>query len=392
MVRSQFPWRSRFAVTGLVILSLLTVVFCASSCGTPSFSSETVNKIDGIVTGVMKDHKVPGAIVGVWEEGKGEYVKAYGEADMSKGRKMTTTDLFKAASNTKTITGTLILELVDQGKLSLDDTLSKFDFARGVKNADKITIRMLLNHTSGLADPSNESEAMKAVVGEDPKHEFTVEEVMTFGSRMPVLSEPGTKYHYSNWNFYMLGHIVELVTGKKLAAQMQAEFFDKLGMPNTRLDPQASFLLAHPHSNGYIWDPSGKYIEATDWSTSWTWAAGSVVTDISDFKKWVEAVANGTFLTPEMRKERLANGADAGSGSQYLLGVKKTGNVYNHSGAVAGYSSYGGSDPDRKLTVCVFMNAMPAADSEGRMEWMYGAPEMTANEIFKAMGESLPGQ
>ncbi len=385
--------RYGFPVAVPVVLSLLAAALLASSCGTPSFPSKTVKAIDAIVAKDMKDHKIPGAVVGVWAEGKGDLVKAYGKADISKNRQMTTTDLFKAASNTKTITGTLVLELVARGKLSLDDTLSRFEFARGVPNADRITIRMLLNHTSGLADPSNENQEMKAVMSEDPKYAFTVEGVMTYGNKMPVLFEPGTKYHYSNWNYYMLGHIVELVTGKKLAAEMQAEFFDKLGMPNTRLDPQASFLLAHPHSMGYIWDPeSKKHYEVSDWSTSWTWAAGSVVTDVTDFGKWVEGVADGTLLTPELRKVRLAEGADKGEGKKYLLGVEKNGDVYGHSGAVPGYGSYGASDPGRKVTVCVFYNAMPAADEQERKEWTYGASEMTANRIFKLLGVTLAGQ
>ncbi len=206
------------------------------SCGngqqaqTNTLSQDVIDDIDGTMQRALEMFKAPGAIVGVWWEGQGEYVKAYGEADIEPGREMSTQDLFKAASVSKTITGNLVLQLAGEGRLSLDDKLSGFDFASGVANAGRITIRMLLNQTSGLPDPSNENEEMIAVEEAEPLHAFTREEVMAYGEAMPVLSEPGQSYHYSNWNYYLLGMIVERVTGMSLEDAVQARFAEPLGL------------------------------------------------------------------------------------------------------------------------------------------------------------------
>ncbi len=369
----------RIALALTLVLGLAFAGFGLSSCGTRSsnndtntqpLSSDLARQIDSTIEAAMSENKVPGAIVGVWWEGQGQYVKAYGEADISSGSTMTTSDLFKAASVTKTITGSLVLELIDQGKLNLDDMLSQYDFAAGIPGADKITIRMLLNQTSGLPDPSNWSPQMIAVEESDPYHQFTPDEIKAFAIAIGPVGAPGEKYSYSNWNYYLLGLLVERATGTSLADAMQTMFFDKLGMENTRLDPNAEFLMSREHSLGYSWNPANegdaRYVDMTGASTSAGWAAGSAVTDINDFKRWIEGVADGTLLTPEMRQTRLADGADIGGGSQYLLGVVKTGDVLWHNGAVAGYSSWAGSNPDKGLTVCLFMNLMPGPEVPGQ--------------------------
>jgi D-alanyl-D-alanine carboxypeptidase len=376
----------------IVCLALLSVggVSCSkkSQKTEPAFDNETIYQIDDIVEKVMDEVKVPGAIVGVWWEGRGEYLVAFGEADIESGRAITTDDLFKAASTSKTITGNLILQLVGEGKLSLDDALSKFAFAQGVANADRITIRMLLNQTSGLPDPSNESPQMGAVMDADPGHTFTKEEVMAFGEAMPVLAAPGESYHYSNWNYYMLGMIVEQLTGMNLDQAIQVRFADKLGLTHTRLDADSSYLLSQEHSNGYVWDDArpgdDKYVDTTDYSTSWTWAAGSVTTDINDFKLWIEAVADGTLVTPAVYQQQMeVVPLGDGKPSDYRQGVIETDGFLWHNGAVPGYSSYAGSNPEQGITVCVFMNVMPGRQPEGAPAGTQYLPAtLTAHQII----------
>jgi D-alanyl-D-alanine carboxypeptidase len=371
-----------------------------TSCGTkttttaPAFDQATIDQIDDMVGKIMDRNQVPGAIVGIWWEGRGEYVMAYGEADLASGRAMSAADLFKAASITKTVTGNLILQLVSEGELSLDDKLSGFEFARGVTNADEITIRMLLNQTSGLPDPSNENQEMIAVELSEPMHAFTKEEVMAYGQAMPVLSEPGESYHYSNWNYYLLGVIVEQVTGVSLDQAIQARFANPLGLNDTRLDADSSFLLSRQHSNGYAWDEAQpgemKYVDATEASTSWTWAAGSVTTDIDDMRVWIEAVADGALISPSTYKEQIASVSTGdGKPSDYRQGVIETGGFYWHNGAVPGYSSYAGSNPEESLTVCVFMNLMPGPElEESQPGSQYMLSTTTAEKLIRLL-ESL---
>ncbi|RJP27164.1 MAG: class A beta-lactamase-related serine hydrolase [Actinobacteria bacterium] len=376
MFRTLARRRSRALAVPVLGALLAAASLGLASCGTntattaPAFDQATIDEIDDMVAKIMERNKVPGAIVGIWWEGHGEYVMAYGEADLATGRAMSPADLFKAASTTKTITGNLVLQLVSEGKLGLDDKLSGFEFARGVTNADGITIRMLLNQTSGLPDPSNENEEMIAVESSEPLHAFTQEEVMAYGQAMPVLSQPGESYHYSNWNYYLLGMIVEQVTGMSLDQAIQARFAEPLGLTDTRLDADCSFLLSRQHSNGYAWDEAqpgeDKYVDATAASTSWTWAAGSVTTDIDDLRVWIEAVADGSLISPSTYEEQIAV-VPTGDGKpgDYRQGIIEAGGFYWHNGAVPGYSSYAASNPEEGLTVCVFMNLMPGPELEG---------------------------
>ncbi len=388
----------------LALTVLLVAAACSfSSCGKKSedttsttnastFDQDTTNQLTGIVQKAMDDVSAPGAIVGVWWEGHGEYLMAFGEADIESGRANTTEDVFKAASTTKTITGNLILQLVGEGKLSLDDVLSQFAFAQGVANADRITIRMLLNQTSGLPDPSNESPEMETVETADSRHAFSKDEVMAFGEAMPVLAAPGESYHNSNWNYYMLGMIVEQLTGMSLDQAIQTRLADRLGLTHTRLYADGSYLLSQQHSNGYVWNEAlpgdDKYVDTTDYSTSWTWAAGSITTDINDFKVWIEAVADGTLLTPAVYQQQMEV-VPLGDGKPYAYrqGIIDTGGFLWHNGAVPGYSSYAGSNPEQNITVCVFMNVMPGKPGKPGEQEGYEilAATMTAQQIISLL-------
>lgn len=385
---------ARNPLTAAIIVLLVLLCMAGTSCEKKSqsnaLSQDIIDDIDSTMERAVEMFKAPGAIVGVWWEGRGEYVMAYGEAGIEPGREMSTQDLFKAASVSKTLTGNLILQLAGEGRLSLDDKLSSFDFASGVANAGRITIRMLLNQTSGLPDPSNESPEMTALEEAEPLHAFTREEVMAYGEAMPVLSEPGQSYHYSNWNYYMLGMIIEQVTGMSLEEAVQARFAEPLGLEHTRLDADCSYLLSQPHASGYVWEGEGVgedgsgYLDATTASTSWTWAAGSITTDINDFRTWIEAVADGTLLTPEAYRQQMEVVPPGdGTASEYRQGVIETGGMLWHNGAVPGYSSYAGSNPESGLTVCVFFNVMPGQQPDGAPEGLqFVAATATAQRLI----------
>lgn len=388
------------ATPAFLIVTMFLLCLVGAACGTDTgtgtqtqaatLSQSDVDVIESTMQRASEMFAAPGAIVGVWWEGHGEYVMAYGEADLALGREMAAGDLFKAASVSKTVTGNLVLQLSGEGRLSLDDTLSSYDFAGEVTNADRITLRMLLNQTSGLPDPSNESEEMIALEEAEPRHAFTPEEVMAYGEAMPVLSEPGQSYHYSNWNYYLLGMIVERATGMPLEEVVQERFAEPLGLTHTRLDADCSYLLSRPHSDGYVWEGEGAgeggsgYINATEASTSWTWAAGSITTDIFDCRTWIEAVAKGTLLTPDAYRQQLeVVPRGDGAASDYRQGIIETDGMLWHDGAVPGYSSYAGHNPETGLTVCVFFNVMPGQQPEGAPEGaLYMPATLTAQRII----------
>lgn len=379
----------------MTVCAITIIALTCASCGTPSFSKELQNKLTATVEKAMRDTKTPGAIVGIWHKGKGQYIKAFGVASLEKKTPMDTTDLWKIASISKTFTANVILQLVADGKVNLEDKLSKYDWSAGLANRDQITVRMLLNHTSGYPDLENDDPAFQKIRFSDPTKVWTHQEILGWGRTLKPLSPPGQAYHYTNFGYYLLGMIIESASGRTAAQQIQTLCADKLSLKNTRLADMPAYLLSKPHSNGYsLRDqaPPGielpgktNLVDATEWNTTAGWTSAGVVSGLDDLKVWIESVAKGTLLTPEMRAEQLKNMVqmtDSPTGPRYGLGLVITklpaGELRWHNGATLGYSSFAGSLADNSITIVIFMNLMPGANGDATAATSLFAPLITA--------------
>jgi D-alanyl-D-alanine carboxypeptidase len=382
----------------LVVAAFLLAAFItvsASSCGTPSFSKSVQDKITATVEKTLKAEGIPGAIVGVWQNGEGQYVKAFGKAALAPSLAMQSDFVWKIASITKTFTANVVLQLAGQGKIGLEDKLSRYSWSEGIANRDQITVRMLLNHTSGLPDLENDTPAFQKVRFGDPTKVWTQAEILRWTRTLEPLSAPGTAYHYSNTGYYLLGLMIEGTTGKTAAQEIQALCADKLGLKNTRLADMPAYLLSLPHSDGYVAksglppeiDVPGKTdnINATRWNTTAGWTSAGVDSGVYDLKTWIEAVASGKLLTPAMKTVQLENPvqmSDNVNGPHYGLGVAITklpsGDLFWHNGATLGYSSYAGTIPRSGITIVVFTNKMPPASGDSVVSTALVAPILTA--------------
>jgi len=382
----------------VVLLVLLLAAFMAvglSSCGTPSFSQSTQDKLTAIVEKTLKTEGIPGAIVGIWQNGKGQYVKAFGKASVVPDLAMQSTFLWKVASISKTFTANVVLQLAGQGKLSLEDKLSKYDWSVGIVNRDQITVRMLLDHTSGLPDLENDTPAFQKVRYGDPTKVWTHAEILKWARTLKPLAAPGTAYNYTNTGYYLLGLIIESTTGKTATQEIQTLCADKLGLMDTRLADMPAYLVSQPHSDGYVARsglPPGielpgtaKVLNATEWNTTAGWTSAGVDSSLSDLKTWIEAVASGKLLTPAMKTEQLKNPiqmTDSVNGPHYGLGVAITklpaGDMFWHNGATLGYSSFAGNIPKSGITIVVFTNTMPTASADSTVSTSLVAPLLTA--------------
>jgi D-alanyl-D-alanine carboxypeptidase len=389
------PRSTRKYLSVLVALLLAVLVaLSSSSCGTPSFSKSVQDKLTATVEKALKTEKVPGAIVGIWQNGKGEYVKAFENAAVAPVRAMQSDFLWKVASITKTFTANVILQLAGQGKLSLEDKLSKYDWSVGIANRDQITVRMLLNHTSGIPDLENDDPAFQKVRYSDPTKVWTHQEILKWARTLKPLAPPGTAYNYSNTGYYLLGLMIESTTGKTAAQEIQTLCADKLGLANTRLADMPAYLLSQPHSDGYVArsglppgiEVPGKtnVVNATRWNTTAGWTSAGVDSGVTDLKTWIEAVASGKLLTPAMKAEQLKNPvkmADIAKSPHYGLGVAITelpsGDMFWHNGATLGYSSFAGNIPKAGITIVVFTNTMPTASGESTLSTSLVAPLLT---------------
>jgi D-alanyl-D-alanine carboxypeptidase len=301
----------------------------------------------------MEKASVPGAIVGIWKDGEAPYVRAFGVRDTATGEPMATDLYTRIGSLTKSFTTTAILQLVDEGKLGLDDPISKY--VPGVPNGDKITIRQLAAMRSGLFSYSDETNAM---VLSQPQRQWTPQEVLEIAFRHPPLFPPGTDFDYSNTNTVLLGLVVEKVSGQSLNTYIEEHLTRPAKLEHTLFPTDAA--LPSPHTHGYLKTPEGKVVDTTDWDPSWTWAAGHMVSTVDDLQIWARDLATGKLLSPATQREREQSfmlAPSEGTGSLYGLGVENQNGWIGHNGNISGYQTYAYYLPPERTTMVVIVNS-----------------------------------
>jgi D-alanyl-D-alanine carboxypeptidase len=346
----------------------LTLIFVAS-CGTstPTLSQETQDGLEAAVDEALSASGAPGAIVGVWTP-QGDWVVAKGEADKGTGEPMRTTDIFRIGSITKTFVATVVLTMVDDGLLSLDDRLSEYypDFPR----ADEITVRMLLNHTSGIFS-WDEDENIFAELYEDPGAGWSIEGMIQLSAEHPFYFDPGMGQHYSNVNYFLLGMIIEEVGGRTLEQEIEERIAAPLGLENTFLpdsiDYEGETIHGYDEVDGELVDVTGSEIEEVI-SYDLAWAAGGMVTTLDDLKVWAEALATGELLSEAMHEEQMDMVDTTPEGSPiksaYGLGVGLSDVWVGHSGAVVGSMCNMGYYPQQDATIITYFNKLSTSTLE----------------------------
>lgn len=359
--------------------ALLFTVFCPgcsdSSPTPPAFSMDTIQKMKQVVEKQRFTYSLPGVIVGVWIPGQGEWIYASGIADTATGELSAVDNKMRIASITKTYTATVVLQLIEEGKLTLDTTLDKF--TPYVPLADKISVRQLLNHTSGLFTYSGET--FTSILLKSPETVWTPRQLIDLGISQPATNAPGEKHSYSNTNYILLGVIIEQLTGHKVEDEVQKRIFTPLGLSASSFPSTGSTALTAPYSHGYWPQEDGTLLDITKIDPSSHWTSGAIVANVANLRIWGEALAQGSLLSPQMQSERLTwmqNPHDAQK--YYGLGIMRFGEFLGHDGTMPGYESLVYHLPSRNATFVVLMNGM-------RGKIFSPPPE----EIFKGLVELL---
>ncbi len=397
--RERFTIHSCFLSSILISFLLFVLVLTSLSCSNGGNSARISQELTTIVENIMNDYLVPGAVVGVWCEGREVFLRAFGKADAETGLDMDREQLWKVASITKTFTAVVVLQLVEEGLVHLDDRLDSFAFSEGLANADQITVRNLLNHTSGYSDLENDNPAFQEIRFGNPTRVWTHEEILEWGRAIEPLFSPGDYYYYTNFAYYLLGMIIEEVTGRSAAEEIQTRCADELGLTETALDDMADFLLSRPHASGYVSRndlPPGitvpgddDPVDATTWNTTAGWTSAGVVSSVRELKTWISAIADGRLLSPAMCAEQWTTVpmTDQEGGPRYGLGIAiletEQGPFFWHNGATLGYSAFAGSLENEGLSIVVLMNMMPAGQQNCTV-----ATE-TATAILEVMLENM---
>jgi D-alanyl-D-alanine carboxypeptidase len=338
----------------------------ANSTGNGPLDGPTLGKVQEAVDRFKATNQTPGALIGIWSP-NGTYVTATGVADLSTGAPLEPDMQFKIASQTKTFTANLVLQLVSEGDVSLDDHIDRW--IAGVPNGNQITIRQLLNHTSGLADGFTSPTIQgKVTTG------CTVDELLTAEALFPPVAAPGTTWSYSNYGYNLLGRVVELVTGQDLSTALQTRIAEPLGLHRTLL-PTTGNGLTPPFTHGYGTGEVGPTQappasdDATDLGGSCLWAHGGMVSTLADMHIWAKALATGALIDPKVWASAqndmvpfVFSGNYNGPGRwTYGLGFVETGGFIGGEGSFAGYESAAMYSPALDTTIVVVSTKLPNA-------------------------------
>ena len=285
----------------IIILLIVSTIFIFSCENSTTSSTYTENErikegLTAYFDSLQLNTEIPGIVAGVWMPSKNlEWVESYGYADLENATPISPQLNFRIASNTKTMTNTILLQLVDEDKINLDDNLDEYvpDFPR----ANEITIQMLTDMTSGIPDYIGSPE-INEWLSEDLDVYFPVDSLITFASKMDFHFPPGEDFKYSNTNTILIQKIIEQVTGNELKQEMKTRLFDPLGLNITEyLD--SGTQISDPHPRGYymgeITEQPVDYTETFDMSL--VHGAGGAISNIYEMKKYVEFLVNGGYIS-----------------------------------------------------------------------------------------------
>lgn len=299
--------------------------------------------------------KAPGAIVGVSVGGR-EWTAVRGSTQMGKQVRPRLDDHTRIGSLTKTFVGTLILQLVDDGKLKLTDTIDRW--LPWVPNASQITVRDLGDMGSGINTYTADQSVLDTYFA-DPRAAWTPIELIKSGVSLAPRFAPGQGFFYSNTNFLLLGKIAEEVAGRPVGRLLRDRIFEPLGMTETTYP--FSTALPAPFWNGYTTqDASGtgeKVANATHWNPTFTGAAGQVVSTLADMQTWARAIGTGSLLSKASHRAQLTANPFAVKGAKaYDFGVGTDKGWITHAGTVPGYNSDFGYLPKLDASIVVLTN------------------------------------
>jgi D-alanyl-D-alanine carboxypeptidase len=307
----------------------------------------------------------PGAIVYV-RTPTGVRAGTAGFADVADHIAMRASDRYRIASLTKTFVAVVILQLEAEGRLDIDDPVDKW-LPGLVPNGTAITLRELLNHTSGLFGYT-EDPAFTAALLAAPLRTWTPPELLAYAFAHPPLFAPGTNWHYSNTNYIVLGLVAEAVAHKPLGEQLQERIFTPLGLTSTSFPITIEIDATFVH--GYVSFNGSPLIDVTAaLSPSYAWAAGAIVSNVRDVTTFYRALLTGKLLPAAQLKEMEVPATNAGT---YGLGIDSTytqcGRAFWHRGDFTAWRNEVIATANGKREAIVMVNVDPTFVSWNRID------------------------
>ncbi|WP_028594902.1 serine hydrolase domain-containing protein [Paenibacillus assamensis] len=321
--------------------------FCIQNphhCDIQNVQSTPANSVKQVIDRLANHKDIPGIIAAGMKNAE-RWAYASGEASIHDTRQVKTDFHFRIGSVTKTFVATVIVQLAEEGKLNLDDSVEKWlpGIVQGNGyDGNKITIRQLLNHTSGIANytfPTSFRDGIK----DNPYRGYSAEDLVGIGLGQSPLFAPGTSWEYSNTNYILAGLVIKQVTGESYAEQIKKRIIDPLQLKGTFV-PESSSYIPDQHARGYFKE-NGKIMDMTELNPSWGGAAGDMISTANDLNTFFSALLGGKLLKVETLQQMLT-GVDTPVG-KYGLGIYETKlsngtSIWGHSGGIHGFATIAG--------------------------------------------------
>lgn len=356
------PFVQRYFIVLVAMFSLLATVGITRGHAKPQATlADRIGEIDQLLANTYKPNN-PGAVVLIAKEGKPLLRKAYGMADIEKNIALRADDVFRIGSITKPFTALAIMLLEEEGKLKLDDDITRFlpDYPT---QGHKVTIAHLLTHTSGIAIYTDIASVRSAITPTS-----TTAEVINLFKNSPMTSEPGELYDYNNSGYYLLGAVIEKVSGMSYADFLAKRIFIPLGMTNTAYEGAER---GAKRVTGYR-TQDGRFEVAPMFSVNRAFASGGLVSTADDFLRWQNAMTQGKLLKPATWKRvftpaTLNNGKATEYGYGWSLRKLRGQAMREHSGVIAGFQAMVIMLPEEQLSVIFLTNQQARQNIARRM-------------------------
>ena len=372
--RRSVVWRV-LAVPVAAAIALGAVGGTASAAPSKGEAESLKSRAQGLV-----EAGYPAALAAVTDS-KGESAGvAVGKGSLETGQAPPMDGEVRIGSNTKTFVAVVVMQLVQEGKVGLDEPIETYlpglIKGEGV-DGSRITVRQLLQHTSGLPEYTDTTPGSGDIF-QIKDHYIPPRDLLDTALGKPAAFEPGTQWKYTNTNYVVLGMLVERVSQRPVGEQIDQRIVKKLGLSHTYFPAPGEEKIRGTHPQGYHLSAGGKLEDITEMDPAWAWAAGAMVSTPSELNTFFQAVLDGRLLS-QASIDEMKKGVDTGAGGAvYGLGLIGTplscgGTSWGHNGGIHGYRTYDAVGPDG-TAVTVAVTALPTAIAD------QNNPESSAKE------------
>lgn len=370
----------RPVAAAIVLACALSGCAVAAASNGPSLGNPSVR--NAIVAAVEKDRTlyggrtpVPGVLVGVWDGAGHSLIRPFGYADLTTRRALTAADHFRIGSNTKTFVVAVILQLVDERKITLDEPISHFKLGVTIPNAANITIRDLCDMRSGLFEAYNspQFEHMNVL----PQATFDPRTVIRWAVAQKPYFAPNKGYHYTNTGYLILGLIIENITHDRVGDQIRKRLLVPFGLSQTSY-PQ-TMAMPEPWAHGYGLDGHRNWEDVSNTiPVSLMGAAGAMISDMADMKRWIELYVSGKTSSPATHRALMDCIPTGVPDSSFGLALGCSQGWYGYTGGLPGYNTANFFFPKSGIFITAWVDVQANKPAPG-----------VANAIFRDIARIL---